>query len=277
MKKAIKVWSQVNIKEIGYGEIEDFLLAQKGVSDKTKANLRSCLNDFWTWLRKRKVLTLQEMPELPVVHFESELRKTIERSQQVAVLDEIKKISYEINPRIWIGIKWLMTYISIRPGELVKIREGDIKLEGRCLLIPHPKEKKPKSIPLRDEDLQLVKSMPRGFPELPFFRHISGRQGCKIGEAFGHEYLARYWKEACQNLGIKDVCLYAGTKHSSACNMDNTPEEVKRATMHKSNKSFERYYTMKDEKLREIYNAPWENQPDNALTTVFKTESESKA
>jgi integrase len=277
MKKGIKVWSQKSIKEIGYGEIEDFLLAQKGVSAKTKANLRSALNDFWTWLRKRKVLTPQEMPEIPVVHFESELRKTIERSEQIKVLEEVRRISYGVNPRIWIGVKWLMTYISIRPGELVRIKEGDIRLENKGVLIPRPKEKEPKFIPLRDEDVQLVKNMPRGFPELPFFRHTSGRQGCKIGDAFGHEYLSRFWKEACNNLGIQDVCLYAGTKHSTACNMDNSPEEIKRATMHKTNKAFERYYRMKDEKLRKIYNDPWENQPDNDLTTVFKSDSDSKA
>ena len=51
MGLAIAAWEQTNIKEIGYAEIEDFLLARK-VSGKTRANMRSCLHTFWTWLRK---------------------------------------------------------------------------------------------------------------------------------------------------------------------------------------------------------------------------------
>ena len=66
MTRAIKAWDDTNIKVIGYAEIEDFLYAQN-VSDKTKANIRSCLHDFWTWLRKRRVITLQQVPEFPDV------------------------------------------------------------------------------------------------------------------------------------------------------------------------------------------------------------------
>ena len=32
-----------------------------------------------------------------------------------------------------------------------------------------------------------------------------------------------------------------------------TPEEIKRATMHKTNKAFERYFTLESEDIREIY------------------------
>ena len=69
MNKAINAWGTVNVKSIGYAEIEDFLFSQK-VSDKTKANMKSCLHDFWQWLRKRKVLTLAQMPEFPEIKFE---------------------------------------------------------------------------------------------------------------------------------------------------------------------------------------------------------------
>ena len=55
-----KEWAQKNIKSIAYGEIEDFLHAQE-VSDKTRVNIRSCLYDFWTWLRKGRVITLYKI------------------------------------------------------------------------------------------------------------------------------------------------------------------------------------------------------------------------
>jgi len=46
MNKAINAWGQMNIKAIGYGEIEDFLHSQN-VSDKTKSNMKSCLHSFF--------------------------------------------------------------------------------------------------------------------------------------------------------------------------------------------------------------------------------------
>jgi hypothetical protein len=120
--KAITQFQQTNIKEIGYAEIEDFIFAQP-VSDKTKANLKSCLHDYWTWLRKRKILKLSQMPEFPVISFELKFRKVIDKDTQERVLDEIHRISFGLNPKIWLGIKWLSTYISIRPGELIKLKE----------------------------------------------------------------------------------------------------------------------------------------------------------
>lgn len=139
MRKAMEFWGQTHIREIGYAEIEDFLLAQN-VSQKTRHNIRSCLHDFWTWLRKRKMLGLQEMPEFPEVKFELRFRKTIEKEAQESILEEVREISQH-NPKIWLGIKWLCTYISLRPGELIAIREEHIDLDSGYLIIPSPKEK----------------------------------------------------------------------------------------------------------------------------------------
>jgi hypothetical protein len=50
------------------------------------------------------------------------------------------------------------------------------------LVIPHPKEKKP--IPLIQEDIELLQSVPRGLPDLYFFRHVSGSKGIKPGSPF---------------------------------------------------------------------------------------------
>jgi len=270
INKACIAWGQKSIKEIGYAEIEDFLFSEKDIAEKTRFNMRSCLNDFLTSLRKRKVLTWAEMPEVPTVSYEMEYRNTLQGSDQVRVLTEVKRISYEFNPRIWIGIKFLMTYFNTRPGELLRIREGDIKLERRKIVIPHPKEKKPKNMSLTSADVQLLKTIPKGFPELFFFRHLTSRNGCVPGEQFGPEYLHRYWKMACDNLGIKDVGLYGGTKHSSMCNSKRTREDVKEASMISSSSSLGRYLRHNDEKCREIYNETWKNTSDNALTMDFE-------
>jgi hypothetical protein len=106
-----------------------------------------------------------------------------------------------------------------------------------------------------DDDIALVKSIPRGFPELRFFRHVKGIRSQKEGSPFGEKYFYKWWVRACDELGIEGVDLYGGTRHSSAIALRKyrTPEEIKRATMHTTNKVFERYFRMESDDLRDIY------------------------
>jgi hypothetical protein len=62
-------------------------------------------------------------------------------------------------------------------------------------------------------------------------------------------------KKACKNLGIEGIDLYGGTRHSSAkaLRKHRTPEEIRRATMHSTNKAFDRYFSMESDDLRSIY------------------------
>lgn len=77
----------------------------------------------------------------------------------------------------------------------------------------------------------------------------------KPGQRFGGKYLYKWWKKACNNLGIQGVDLYGGTRHSSARALGefNSPEEIKRATMHTTNKAFERYFQIELEDVRNVY------------------------
>ena len=266
--KAIACWGHRNIKEIGYAEIEDFILEQN-VSQKTRHNICSCLHDFWTWLLKRRVIKLHEFPEFPEIKYELRYRRVIDKETQERVLDEIWRISHKVNPKIWLGIKWLCTYISIRPGELIKINEEHIDLKNGYLFIPTPKEKKAKNVPLIEEDIKILEALPRGFPKMPFFRHEKGNGAAKPGSRFGKDYLYKWWKRACKNLGIEGVDLYGGTRHSSAMALRKyrTPEEIKRATMHSTNKAFERYFQIEGDELRKIYA---DSKPSGAPAKIFK-------
>ncbi len=168
--KAINYFGNQNIKEIGYAELENFILSLN-VSDKTRHNVLSVIHDFFVWLRKRRIIEASKFPEFPHVAFELKWRKTVDKETQVAIIEEVKRISYHLDPKIWLGIKWLATYYNVRPGEMVKIKEGEIDLNKGYLFFPDPKEKKPKWSPLIEEDLELLKSMPRGLPSMSFFRH----------------------------------------------------------------------------------------------------------
>ena len=195
------------------------------------------------------------MPEFPVISFELGWRKTIDKETQEVIINEVKRISYEFNPKIWIGIKWLSTYISIRPKELVGLKEENIDRKNGFLIIPHPKEKRPKIVPLIDEDLRLLGKIALSFPHLYFFRHNKKVKGCKPGQQFGEKYFYKWWIKACSNLGIKGVDMYAGTRHSSALALTEfaTPEQIKRATMHSTNTAFERYYKVTKGQVKSIY------------------------
>ena len=276
MYRAMESWGQRNIKEIGYADIEEFLLTQKIdekdqlVSPKTRANMKSALSSFWTWLRRQRILAPQQIPEFPETNFELGLRRVVDKPTQETILSEIYRMTYHINPKIWLGIKWLSTYISIRPGELIKVKEEDFDLRTGYVTIPHPKEKKPKIVPLLEEDIEFIKMMPRGFPHMHFFRHVPGIKGCTAGQPFGNKYLYKWWKKACENLGIEGVDLYGGTRHSSAraLRQMRTPEEIKRATMHSTNKAFERYFQIETEDLREIYRDTQRDKTDKKLTRI---------
>ena len=86
-------------------------------------------------------------------------------------------------------------------------------------------------------------------------RHSKGLRGCSEGSRYGNRYFYKWWKKACCNLGVEGVDLYGGTRHSSAMALRQyrTPEEIKKATMHSTNKAFERYFQMGTEDIREIY------------------------
>jgi integrase len=180
------------------------------------------------------------------VTFELAWRKTIDKDTQQAIMDELKEVAPH---KCWLGIKWLSTYFNMRPEELRNIKEGDIDRKAGEIVIRHPKENKTKVVYLLPEDVKILQNFPKAIdPEIYFFRHASG-------ERFGEKYFYKWWKRACKNLDVGGVDLYGGTRHSTvrALRKYRTPEEIRYASMHTTNKAFERYYVMGGDDLRAIY------------------------
>ena len=166
----------------------------------------------------------------------------------------------DIEPKIWLGIKLLATYIKIRPGEMRDVRERDINLESGFIHIPIPRkdQKTEENLPILDaEDIDLIKSLPRSInPDLYFFRHMVKKSGVSVGTQYGPRYLKKWWDKACENLGIKGVDLYGGTKHSTTTALGDllTPEQIKRGgTGSATNKAFERYFQPRRKNLPKLY------------------------
>ena len=116
-------------------------------------------------------------------------------------------------------------WFGIRPGELVRLKEKHIDTGNGYLIIPDPKEKKPKLVPLPDKDIELIRSIPKGFPELPFFRHKKGLQSVRENQPFGEKYFYKWWVRACEALGI-GRCRYVW-RHNTQLN--NRPAQIQGA------------------------------------------------
>ena len=252
MEKAMKAWGEANIKNIHYAEIEDFIGSLQ-LAPKTKKNTLDALKQFWSWVVDRyDIPPIKKWPKLG--HIEMAFRKTVSISDQERILAKVKEQAGSMRPRAWLAIKWLMTYISIRPGEMVSITEGNIDRQRGLLLIPAPqaKEGRPKVIQLLEEDHELLDQFPEDHPSMPFFRHDSGQYA---GRQFGPQLLWKDWKNACESLGIEGVDLYGGTKHSTAMGLRSvaTYEEVRKMTGHTTNKAFDRYLQLEGETMKELY------------------------
>jgi len=249
LRPAAAAWENKNVKEIGYLEIETLIndLKDKEYSHSYIYHIVCTIKMFFDWVRAAGIIEPNQGPrKYPPVKNVMAYRKIVNKEQQWEILQEVCRISWDFNPRIYIGILFLATYLKIRPNELRQIKEKHIELENERILIPNPKEGLPKYVHLIPEDIELLRTMPRAFPEMYFFRHEKGNGNAKPGTQFGRDYLTRWWNEACKNLGIEGVSLYPGTRHSSAVELrkKHSPEAVKRNMGTRSNKAFERYLQM---------------------------------
>jgi len=252
IRRAKGFFGNRNVKDIDYGGFEDFLKSLT-LSDKTKHNIIFTLHHFYGWLKKRREIAV--MPDFPEVAFDLGYRRTIDKETQIRIIEEVGRIC--TNRKVYLGIKWLATYISIRPVELLKILEGNIDTANGYFYIPAEDSKTEyKAIPLIQEDVEILKGIPLTFPAMPFFRHGKGVSGTPENHPFSKNILYNWWKKACANLGIDGVDLYGGTRHSSvrALRKYRSPEEIKRAAMSETNKAFERYMGKDtDDDLRSVY------------------------
>jgi integrase len=205
-------------------------------------------------------------------------RQTVDIPTQEAILADIR--THEPF-RVWLCVKWLATYIAIRPGEMRGLSEGQVDRARGVLIIPHPKEKRPKVIPLIPEDLEIVRALPLAFDQnAPFFRHeriIIGRT--KAGDRLGQNSIYRAWRRACARLGVQGVSLYPGTKHSTAMGLRAvaTPEKIKSMTLHSTSAAFHRYFQTGGEALRELQGRRKVlAESDHALTTEKAKASSSQ-
>lgn len=250
MGRAVKAWGDSNIKSIGLLEISNLLKSlEETLSPKSRKHTLDALKQFWQWAADyHDIPPMKKWPKLGYIKME--FRQTVDIETQEDIINDIKANE---PLRVWLAIKWLATYIAIRPGEMCSLADSQVDRVGGRLIIPHPKERRAKIIPLIQEDIEIIRNIPRTFdPDTPFFRHETGEKW--RGKPFGHDLLYRVWKRACVRLGVDGVSIYPGTKHSTACGLREvaTPEEIKAMTLHSTSAAFHRYFMTGGNDHREL-------------------------
>jgi len=239
-------FEDTNVKYITGADIEDYLFDIRGIGEKTRANYASALSDFFKWALNRGLV--KTIPPFPEIEFELGYRTITDRKTQVAIIQRVKEISEDVNPKIWIGIDLLATYVNMRPGDLLKIKEKDIDLDYGVITIHFPtkSKNKKKTVRLLPEHIDLISEMKQQFkavPELRFFRHHGGIQSCKKNQPFGEKYFKKWWDKACNDLGVKGLDLYGGTRHTSTTEIAKRAgtRNAREASAHETNRAFDRY------------------------------------
>ena len=242
-------FGNTNLRDIDDVALDAYLRSVPG-GMKTRRNHQIQLHDFWTWaLRKKKALTLAEMPVFEPIEFKLGYRKTTTWEIQRKVIDKVKEQTHGDNPRLWLAIDMLATYTELRPDDLRRIREGDYRDGFVTVYDPTKSERKGTpwiTIKLIDEHRDAWEEMRDKFPAIstmPFFRHHKGRCLAKPGDVFGKYYLSRVWKRAAEEVGLKGVTLYPGTRHTTVTETARAfgSDDARKASGHRTNKAFERY------------------------------------
>jgi integrase len=258
IKHYIKVaqdhFGDTNVKYINSADIDEFLFNLPNISEKTRANYKSTLSDFWTQIKKWKIITLAQLPDFTEIEIDVELgyRKFTTWEEQGSILDKIKEMA--VNPKQWFGIELLSVYTKLRPQDLLKLNEGDIELDPGMLYIHYPTKKKNQLLTIRlaPEHVEMFRHFKQKYPALPnvkFFRHLPGVSGVANSAPFGEKYFYKAWIAACNELGIEGLDLYGGTRHTTTTEIAKLEgkDAAKRHSGHRTNKAFNRYCQM-DEK-----------------------------
>ena len=249
LTRAGEKWDFQQIKDIKESEIDDFFIKIQDLSSKTRSNYKAVLHDFWSWVVRRERRNVKvEMPIFPDIHYKLGWRTIVSMEDQARILDEIWNISGNDNPRIWLGVKLLSLFPRVRPGEMRNVKEGHINLTDGWIFYPDPKEgDKGKFIHLSPDDCRMISDIrtmvPPALPDTFFFRHLKSKKGIKSGKQFGPKYFKVWWDKACENVGIKGVDLYGGTKHSTVTALGQimTPEQIQRGATGHASDAFKRY------------------------------------
>ena len=151
----------------------------------------------------------------------------------------------------------LMGRSGIRPGEARALTKKDFNLKEKYVIVDkafsedkfhnYTKNKKVKIVPLDEFTVEKLKEMPEPIkPDDYMFTTVRGTP-------YSHYRLWEIFKEATKKVGVDNLTLYQGMKHSFASQAINrgVPKEVIQKILgHENSKSTDRYAKLNLDSLR---------------------------
>lgn len=257
---ACKTFGNMNVKAIRRKELEEHLYSIPGISEKTRHNHKSTLHDFW-WkflYEYEEILRIDQLPKFPDIPYELGFRKVATIENREKVMDRVYRDNYVRNPKLWLFLDMACSYSKLRPIDLRQVKEGDIDIHHGILTVERPSKSKRRSKPyvirirLVDYHVEEIKRLKIEHPALPdtlFFRHPKGIKGVEPGTPISAGRYYKVWKKACAKVGIDDLDMYAGTRHTTvtAIGQEYGRKEARKHSGHATNAAFDRYCQGDDE------------------------------
>ena len=187
---------------------------------------------------------------------------------------EIQDLVLSAIPSLDRPIFLFLTREGTRPMEAAAVQFQDIDFESDRVLIRRAfsggrirstKTKKQRGIPLDPEVKQMIQSMPRPLRADQFVF-------MKRGRPYSSNILYKTWRNACKKVGVENIHLYAGSRHSVASQAANRGVSIHKIAAvlgHSDLKTTQRYTHLDVNSLREVVISP---EPKSAEILPLKKE-----
>lgn len=202
---------KMDVREIRTINIKNFYMQLPiELSSKTHKNIMSDLENIFSTLEHDEIISV--MPKFPTVTVLQTEIKWIDRKTQDKI---ISKIEERHRPIIF-----FLTRQGCRPGEALALTWHDVDLKNEKLTIrktisdgklhDRPKNKEIKPRLLNPENAIMLENMPKALPSANVFINPDTHKIYSLTK------LETLWNTACEAVEVKDINLYAGTRHSVA-------------------------------------------------------------
>ena len=222
------------LADIQRHEVEDWLhgLSSKGLAPATCNRILAVFKTICSLAELRGVLPAEQSPCAGVSPFKIRTQR-----ERYLTRDEAQRLmrALEKNGRPEAFALRLLLLTGARKNEILKARWENIRLDLRLLIVPLSKSGKPRHIPLSDEAITVIRSIPRqpGCPWL-FPCHAPGKPLSDL-------YV--FWNRLRRGLGLADVRIH-DLRHTFASllvNAGHSLYEVQKLLGHSDPRTTMRY------------------------------------
>lgn len=209
-----KYFNGHDVRDTRTSHIYEFLhQLPQHLKNKTKKNIMSALNNFYSWLYKMEYI--EKMPVFPTIETEHPEWKWIDVDVQSQIILSIPEQD-----------RYIYVFLALhgaRPSEARALKVKDVDFDHSSLtirrtfagksgniLIEHTKTKRHRTIPINPEMIDLLKILCKDkLPEAFVFTNP------RTHIPYARTTYQEIWQEACKKTGVK-ISSYEGLRHSFA-------------------------------------------------------------